>query len=179
MGTLKHARADAVEQNTRFAGFYHKQTIYRFSEGCSPFQQIGFDSSHYQSASPKTCIRAHQRSGPNEQDVSFWTSRLNCELSLSSPPEWFETRCNRNACCFHASNCPAHPLSRRAANAPLLPSHLHSLLKCAYFSELERPLASPALLFNCFQPSGAQNPSLHFVGSVPAASLWDCLQQCK
>lgn len=70
--------------------------------------------------------------------------------SLSSPPERFETRCNHNSCCFHTSNCPAHPLSRRATNAPLLPSHLHSVLlwKCAYFSQLERLVASPVRLFN-------------------------------
>ncbi len=110
--------ADAVEQNTHIsAAFYRKQTVTGFPfKCCSVFAYIGFDSSHYQSVSPKhvsVYLSAHGQT--NRIFPLNFLSRL-C-ASLWSPREWFGigtwSRCNHNACCVHASNRPAHPLSRR------------------------------------------------------------------
>lgn len=73
-----------------------------------------FDSSHYQRSSPKhVSVYLSTQGQTNRIFLLNFLSRL-CAF-LSSPRERFGvgSRCNHNACCFHASNRPAHPLGRR------------------------------------------------------------------
>ncbi len=182
--------ADADERNTRFsAAFYRKQTVTGFPfKGCSVFAYIGFDSSHYQRSSPKhVSVYLSTQGQTNRIFPLNFLSRL--YTFLSSPRVRFGigvgSRCNHSACCFHASNRPAHPLSRRPQTrlyyAPVFTSF------CYGNAHTFPSLKSSWLLLLCYStafnvsktPSHVLNPSLHFVESIPAASLWDCLLQCK
>ncbi len=182
--------ADADEQNARFpAAFYRKQTVTGFPfKRCSVFAYIGFDSSHYQRSSPKhVSVNLSTQGQTNRIFPLNFLSRL-CTF-LSSPRVRFGigvgSRCNHNACCFHASNRPPHPLSRRPQTrlyyAPVFTSF------CYENAHTFPSLKGSWLLLLCFSTafkarktsSDVPNPSLHFVGSIPAASLWDCLQQRK
>lgn len=144
--------ADA-EQNTRIsAAFYHNQTVTGFPfKHCSVFAYIGFDSSHYQSTSPKhVSVFLSAQGQMNRIFPLNFLSRLPCRLVESDLElELGAAVIIKHDAFTHQTVLPIHSAGGRKCASITRPSSCRSVMEmCTLFSAWK----APGFFFCAFQP---------------------------